>query len=273
LASSKKARQYKPSTVRRLDTLSRNNCYEPNCKKQLIGSDGKTIVSKICHIKAASENGPRYDKSMTDDERRDFKNLILLCDEHHAIIDNKENEKVYTVELLNQWKQNHETESLNKKLTGNTMLFQKAIEEISNLDFDDISLDDTVNSFGIDEKITYNGIVKYKYLIEEYKVYHGKIDTIYNELEKDGAFKKIKLLQNIRNLYLRQKGIYIKNSKSNISELSIIQSNADNIIEDIENTLFESINLNDESMIAIPIIMVDAFMRCKILEKPKNDYR
>ncbi|WP_341830999.1 hypothetical protein AACH28_16300 [Sphingobacterium thalpophilum] len=103
-----KARQYKPSTVRRLDTLSGNECANPNCTKKLVAEDGISIVSKICHIEAASTDGPRYNKSMTDDERRSFSNLILLCDEHHTIIDNKENEGKYPVDLLKKWKDDHE---------------------------------------------------------------------------------------------------------------------------------------------------------------------
>lgn len=73
-----KARQYKPTTIRRLDKLSGNQCAEPSCQKNLIAEDGQSIISKICHIEAASKNGPRWNSTMTDDERRDFSNLILL---------------------------------------------------------------------------------------------------------------------------------------------------------------------------------------------------
>jgi DNA-directed RNA polymerase beta' subunit len=271
VATKDKARQYTPTTVRRLDTLSRNNCYEPNCNKQLVGSDGKTIISKICHIKAASQNGPRYDALMNDDERRDFSNLLLLCDEHHRIIDNKENEQIYTVEVLTEWKHNHETLSLNKKIVTNSKLLYKAIEAIANLNFDDNIIDDKTKPFKIDIKIEYNRIKEYKCLIDEYKIYYGKIDALYLELEKDGAFKKIKLLQNIKNLYLKQRGIYISNDTSGDDELEVIRKNSDNIIKNIENILFESVELDDDSILAIPIIMVDAFMRCKILEEPIND--
>jgi hypothetical protein len=38
--SENKARQYKPTTVRRLDTLSGNECAEPTCSKKLIAEDG-----------------------------------------------------------------------------------------------------------------------------------------------------------------------------------------------------------------------------------------
>ena len=91
-----KARQYKPSTIRRLDTLSANQCAEPNCNRMLVAEDGVSIVSKICHIEAASINGPRYNPNTTDDQRRSFDNLILLCDEHHTIIDNNENQSIYS---------------------------------------------------------------------------------------------------------------------------------------------------------------------------------
>ena len=92
------------STVKRLCTLSGNQCAAPGCTKSLIARDGKTIVSKICHIEAANENGPRFNPGMEDDERRHFDNLILLCDECHRMIDNQENEKKYPVVLLKEWK-------------------------------------------------------------------------------------------------------------------------------------------------------------------------
>ena len=83
----KKARTIKPSTEKKLFALSKNQCYKPNCTNKLITDDKKDVLAKIAHIEAASPNGPRYNPNMTDDERRDFDNLILLCDEHHIEID------------------------------------------------------------------------------------------------------------------------------------------------------------------------------------------
>jgi hypothetical protein len=129
-----KSRQYKPSTVRRLDTLSGNECSEPNCNKKLIAEDGISIVSKICHIAAASKEGPRFDKTMTDDDRRSFDNLILLCDEHHVIIDNKVNEKKYPVTLLKTWKAEHEKKII-ELLSSKNLLSQHplALNKVINL--------------------------------------------------------------------------------------------------------------------------------------------
>jgi hypothetical protein len=60
------ARNYTRKTIRKLDTLSGNRCAAPECGRVLIARDETSITSKICHIEAASDNGPRYNPSMTD---------------------------------------------------------------------------------------------------------------------------------------------------------------------------------------------------------------
>jgi len=178
-----KARQYKPSTVRRLDTLSGNQCAWPGCTKKLIAEDKKSIISKICHIEAASKDGPRYNPNMTDDDRRYFNNLILLCDEHHTIIDNKENESKYSVELLKEWKKNHESKLLHSTLQKRPTLLSVAINAISDIDLGDVNGDKGSKPFNIDEKISFNAIKRNKALIDEYKVYYSQLNTLYAELE------------------------------------------------------------------------------------------
>lgn len=266
-----KARQYKPSTVRRLDTLSGNQCASPNCTRKLIARDGETIVSKICHIEAASPDGPRYNENMTDDERRHYNNLVLLCDECHRIIDNKENESNYSVKLLKIWKINHENLVKQNLFIKKPLLLNQAINAISDINFDedDGGFDEQIKSFNISEKIEHNSVKRNKSLIEGYSNYYGKINSLYSELEKQGSFKKEKLLRNIELLYIKTKGEYINGQEN---ELEMVQLNADNIIEDIENKLLEivddKISNTEDISFALPIIMVDAFMRCKILEEP-----
>ncbi|MCX5693884.1 MAG: hypothetical protein NT014_01925 [Candidatus Omnitrophica bacterium] len=267
-----KARQCTPTTVKRLHTLSGNQCAAPDCTRPLIAKDGETIISKIAHIEAASEKGPRYNPNMTDDERRHFNNLILLCDEHHSIIDNMENESKYSVSMLKEWKRNHERKLLHNKLCTKNSLLKIAIDAISNIDFEsserrsDISI-----AFNIDDKISYNAIKRNKPLIDEYKIFHSKLNELYKELEIQGSFKKDKLLRNIKTIYLKIKGKYVGNSPDPIV---LIKQNADNIIEDIEQELSELIEKDpkryeEDITFGISIIMVDAFMRCKILEEPK----
>ncbi len=207
---------------------------------------------------------------MTDDERRDFDNLILLCDECHSIIDNKENENKYTVILLKEWKRNHEDKCRQGKLTDNPKLINQAINAISDINFDDELENESFSSFNIEEKIKHNSVKKYKYIIEENSKYLGKLNSIYSELERQGSFKKEKLLKVIRNLYLRIKGEVVGGKEN---EFELIQQNADRILKKVEEKLWELIDKKqsneDDIYIALPIIMVDAFMRCKILEEPK----
>lgn len=265
-----KARQYKPTTVRKLDTLSGNQCYSPDCEKFLIAKDGETITSKICHIEAASPNGARYNSSMNDDERRHFNNLILLCDECHLIIDNKINESKYPVLLLQEWKRSHESKRL-EKLNSNPSLLKIAINAIAEANFETSEAIDSssLNPFKIDQKLEYNLIKRNRYLIEEYKIYYTKISALYQELDAQGSFKKDKLLRNIRKLYLKTKGKYVNDAKD---IMAAIRENSDSIIEDIEEELLKSCEssnqFSEDVAFAISIVLVDAFMRCKILEEP-----
>lgn len=104
-------RDYLPSDVKRLFALSKNQCAMPGCSTPIISSDGCTVLGEICHIEAASKEGLRWNKDMTDDERRRFDNLILLCSNHHKEIDNRSTPDLYTVEKLKEIKLNHNNES------------------------------------------------------------------------------------------------------------------------------------------------------------------
>src|SRR5262245_30551379 len=93
------------SSIKRLFALSRNRCSFPDCTTAIVQTSG-TVTGKICHIKARSPGGPRYDPAQTNEERHAFQNLILLCSVHHDIVD-AEPEK-FTVELLGEIKEMHE---------------------------------------------------------------------------------------------------------------------------------------------------------------------
>ena len=266
---SSKAREYTRATIRKLGILSGNQCYAPNCNNPLIAKEGMTGLSQIAHIEAASSKGPRFNADMKDDDRRHFNNLILLCDTCHKIIDNKENKAKYPVTLLREWKKNHEARWQQGRLIHAPSLLSLAINKVAEIDFEEsISLGDAaIPSFSINEKIKHNAIKRNKALIEEYRVFHAKIDVLYAEIEKQGSFKKEKLLRNIRNMYLKVKGRYVLDATNPIE---IIRSHADDIIEEVEDQLLNQIiedSKDQDVAFEISLIMVDAFMRCKIMEE------
>jgi hypothetical protein len=263
------SRQYTLSTIKKLYALSGNECAEPACNKKLIAKDGISIIGKICHIEAASDEGPRFNINMTDEQRRHFDNLILLCDEDHTIIDNKQNEHAFPRELLKEWKTNHERRFLDEKIKNKPSLLIEAINKIANINLEEETDSQSLTAFNPKNKVIYNAIKRNNSLINDYKIYSSKINSLYEELELQGSFKKEKLLNNVKMIYVKVKGRYVLDSDS---PLEIIRERSDDIIDGVYEELFnkiEDMNLSDEDLtLGLNLILVDAFMRCKILEEP-----
>jgi hypothetical protein len=103
-------RDYSRSTLIGLAHYSGGHCYWPGCIEPVLREvDGRPhFIVEIAHIRAANRNGARYDELMTDDERRDFRNLMLLCDPHHDVVDDNKKVHIYTAEVLTRWKSQRE---------------------------------------------------------------------------------------------------------------------------------------------------------------------
>lgn len=82
-------------------------CSLPDCRATTSGphSDPARVVNVgvACHITAASEGGPRYDPTITAEQRAAPENGIWLCQTHAKLIDN--DAPRYTVEILRAWKE------------------------------------------------------------------------------------------------------------------------------------------------------------------------
>lgn len=81
------------------------------CRKHLILPSEKetsdSLIGEICHIISKQVDGPRYDPNISDRELLDMPdNLLLLCRNHHKLIDDHCNE--YTPEKLRKIKKDHE---------------------------------------------------------------------------------------------------------------------------------------------------------------------
>lgn len=102
-------RGYRAGTRAALALFSQGHCYFPACKVQtFVFVDGEPIINyQIAHIRDA-EPGNRYVKAMTNDERRAFNNLVLLCQPHHTEVDKVHPEK-YSIETLESWKAERES--------------------------------------------------------------------------------------------------------------------------------------------------------------------
>jgi len=64
------------------------------------------VIGEMCHLRAQSVGGPRYDPGQSDTERHGYGNLILLCPLHHQIVDS--DVAAYSVDRLLAMKEAHE---------------------------------------------------------------------------------------------------------------------------------------------------------------------
>jgi len=65
-------------------------------------------LGEAAHIRAARPGQPRFDETMTDDERANPSNGIWLCASCHTLID-KNNGADFPVDALLEWRRKHES--------------------------------------------------------------------------------------------------------------------------------------------------------------------
>jgi hypothetical protein len=258
-------RNYLDNTLKRLYALSGNQCAFPGCKKKLVNQKN-ALDSNICHIEAASPDGERWNPDMTDEQRADYHNLVLLCVQHHAETNDVEK---YTAPVLREMKRNHESQYLNERINRNRSMLKNTITALSNIDLTKYPEEPVANIIDPEEKIKFNNLQKNSHFIKEYRVYHTKLNVLYKELENQGSLVKEKLLRFIKLTYDKIKSSYVGNSPDT---LRVVQENSDAIFDEVYNQLYaelaDSQIWDEDIVLGLNIILVDAFIRCKILEEP-----
>jgi hypothetical protein len=105
------SRKYPDRDLKLLWGFSAGRCNHPDCKLVCIAdstvTDKNAIFGKIAHIYAHSNGGPRSNSNMTSDQRDRYENWLLLCSNHHDIIDKQPDS--YPAEKLFKWKEEHES--------------------------------------------------------------------------------------------------------------------------------------------------------------------
>lgn len=98
--------EFSEDVKRKLAGRAGHHCSNPNCKQQTSGpseaAKAVTNVGVAAHITAASEGGPRYNPSLTPEQRSDIENGIWLCQKCGKAVDDDPN--TYTERVLQDWK-------------------------------------------------------------------------------------------------------------------------------------------------------------------------
>ncbi len=88
-------------------------CSNPACRRSTIGpalgSGGTINIGVAAHITAASPGGPRFDPSLTPEQRRHESNGIWACQTDGKLIDS--DSEHFTVEMLRKWKRSAEMQA------------------------------------------------------------------------------------------------------------------------------------------------------------------
>jgi len=92
-----------------------NNCSNPDCRTSTSGPQSDSTkalnIGVAAHISAASQGGPRYNPSLTPEQRCHSNNGIWLCQNCAKLVDNDPSQ--FPEELLRAWKVVAEHRALN----------------------------------------------------------------------------------------------------------------------------------------------------------------
>lgn len=101
-----------PKTTKLLWASAAGLCSFEMCRERLCiieaGEHAPYTLGEMAHICGEKPGSNRHDPGQSSTQRDNYSNLILLCPTHHALIDKKENEAKYTVDLLQHIKAGHE---------------------------------------------------------------------------------------------------------------------------------------------------------------------
>lgn len=136
------------------------------------------------------------------------------------------------------------------------------INILANEDWNQAASDFEIKSFDIKKKIDYNKLSSAKNIIEDYKVYYGRVDKTYAEFSKQGANKSNSVLASVR-------GFYIAN-QANFSDDNLFFKIFDCVVDRIQKSANYVTLPFDELELCVNILLVDAFIRCKIFENPEG---
>ena len=117
--------------------------------------------------------------------------------------------------------------------------------------------------FNVETKIELNNLEVAAELIEDYKIYHHRIDKIYASFDEAGRNKSTSVLYAFNRVYLKSS----KQHKGDNLFFEIIQQ----VMDAAKSSSNFQSTTQEELELCVNILAVDAFLRCRIFKKPKEN--
>lgn len=139
----KKRRILTASVKRQVAILSGYRCSFPGCDQNLM-LDGSSFIGEISSIEAVHSHGPRHNPSKNGDKLLEIDNYLLLCPNHHAIIDRQP--EIYSTVWLKKAREDH----LNK--VSEILSASKFVEEIKLDEQVEVSLEEAIGVWKVNRE-------------------------------------------------------------------------------------------------------------------------
>lgn len=136
------------------------------------------------------------------------------------------------------------------------------INVLSKENLDQEGLNMEINPYEISRKMEYNKLNAAVLVIEEYSIHYGKLDKIYQEFDLLGSSKSMSVFSAISGEY--------RKAMNDFSGDKLFFQVIDKVIERILNSANYQAIPYEELELCVYIIVVDAFIRCKIFRNPEN---
>ena len=176
-----------------------------------------------------------------------------------VVLDIKQLKEVYDF-LKKELKSEPDPEKIESNLTTIIKMLAKEdwIQGVS--DFETVPYD-------IESKISYNQLAAARVLIDDYKIHYSRINKIYAEFDRQGANKSLSILNGIRAEYLSLDPV--------VSPDQCFFSIIEKVTQKIRTSANYTHMPEEELALCVQILVVDAFIRCKIFKNPlgNNDAR
>lgn len=126
----------------------------------------------------------------------------------------------------------------------------------------EIAVNPDTKSFDLEPKIDFNSLKKWRDIISEYTVFSLLVDKIYRAYDEQGVNKSFAVLSSLHDLYLN----LASKLTGDVLFDKLLESVYDIVNKDYECN--ESLT-REELQMNIKIVLVDAFVKCKIFKKPE----